>query len=87
MIPIGTTEVWQAALAKWAEIARNIPDLEPAVAVQQRMLRILLDTAERLELDAADITPIDSDAVLGKWIRGVPAFRNETTPIPPHLNR
>jgi hypothetical protein len=85
MIPIGTTEVWQTALAKWAEIARNIPDLAPAVAVQQRTLRILLDSAEQLELDAADIRPIDSDAVLGKWIRGVPACRNEVTPIPPRL--
>jgi formate dehydrogenase formation protein len=85
MNPIGTGEVWEAALARWAEIARNVPDLEPAIALQQRMLRILLDTAEELELDTADLSPIESDAVLGKWIRGVPAFRNQRTPIPPRL--
>lgn len=85
MIPIGTTDMWQAALARWAEIARNIPNLVPAVALQQRMLRILLDSAEQLELDAGDILPMESDAVLTKWIRGVPAFRNEVTPVPARL--
>ena len=85
MTPIGTGEVWQVALARWAEIARDFPDLEPARALQQRMLRILLDAAEPLEVEAADLPLISSDAVFGKWMRGVPAFRNEVTPIPPRL--
>jgi formate dehydrogenase formation protein len=85
MIPIGTGEVWQDALARWAEIARNIPDLGPALALQQRMLRILLDAANQLESDTAVSPSNSSDAILGKWVRGVPAFRNEITPIPPRL--
>lgn len=85
MIPIGTTDVWQLALARWAEIARNIPDLEPALTLQQRMLRILLDAANQLEGDTAGSPTNSSDAVLSKWVRGVPAFRNDATPIPPQL--
>lgn len=85
MTPIGTGEVWQDALARWAEIASDFPDLQPALALQQRMLRILLDAGERLEADAADLPLLSSDAVFGKWVRGVPAFRRETTPIPPRL--
>jgi FdhE protein len=87
MNPIGTGEVWQAALARWAEIARNIPDLEPAIALQQRMLRILLDSAEGLALDPIELPPIDSDAVRAKWIRGVPAFRNQPIAIPRSLEK
>ena len=85
MIPIGTSDVWQVALARWAEIARNIPDLEPALTLQQRMLRILLDAANQLDGDTAASPSNSSDAVLGKWVRGVPAFRNDATPIPPQL--
>jgi formate dehydrogenase maturation protein FdhE len=85
MNPIGTVEVWQVALARWAEIARNFPDLEPALALQQRMLRILLDAAQQLDGDTAEPLAISSDAVLGKWMRGVPALRNAATSIPPRL--
>jgi formate dehydrogenase maturation protein FdhE len=82
---IGTGEVWQVALARWAEIARNIPDLAPALSLQQRVLRILLDAAHQLDRDAPETHVLSSDAVLGKWMHGVPAFRNEATPIPPQL--
>jgi hypothetical protein len=85
MFPIGTSDVWQLALARWAEIARNIPDLEPALTLQQRMLRILLDAANQLDGDMAASPTNSSDAILGKWVRGVPAFRNDPTPIPPQL--
>jgi formate dehydrogenase maturation protein FdhE len=85
MIPIGTADVWQVALARWAEITRNIPDLAPALALQQRMLRILLDAANELERGAAASPAYSSDAILSKWVRGVPAFRNEAVAIPPQL--
>jgi hypothetical protein len=85
MFPIGTSDVWQLALARWAEIARNIPDLEPALTLQQRMLRILLDASNQLDGDMAASPTNPSDAILGKWVRGVPAFRNDRTPIPPQL--
>jgi hypothetical protein len=86
MSPIGTDEVWQAALARWAGIARNNPDLEPAIALQRRMLRILLDVSEQLNRAAPELPLMDSDAVRDKWIRGVPAFRNAPTAIPQILS-
>jgi hypothetical protein len=86
MTPIGFDEVWQAALARWAGIARKNPDLEAAIALQHRLLRILLDLSVQLDQAAPELALIDSDAVRDKWIRGVPAFRNASTSIPTLLN-
>jgi hypothetical protein len=85
MVPGGSAAVWQAATARWAEIASEIPDLAPALALQRSMLRILLDAAERLEAEGGPQLPTSSDAITAKWIRGIPAFRNEILPIPGHL--
>jgi hypothetical protein len=82
MPPIGTDHVWQAALARWAEIASKSPDLEPAVGLQQGMLRSVLDASGQLEALDGQLPRIPSDGVLGKWIRGLPAFRSEIIPIP-----
>ena len=84
MFPIGTTDVWQLALARWAEIARNIPDLEPALTLQQRMLRILLDAANLLDGDTAALPVHSSDAVLGLNRRGLP-FESRSSRVT-HLN-
>src|SRR5689334_21456095 len=85
MTPIRTDEVWRLATARWAEIARNFPDLEPALALQQRLLRILLDASVRLEDGRPAEPTTGSDVIFAKWVRGVPALRNEVTPIPPAL--
>ena len=85
MTPIGSDEVWQLAIARWAEIARNFPDLEPALALQQRILGILLDASADLQRERAVRYPTSSDAVRDKWVRGVPAFRNEPVAVPPRL--
>lgn len=83
MPPIGTDSLWQAALARWAEIAGKSPDLEPALALQQALLRTIADAADRLEKVDPPLANIPFDVVLARWIRGVPGLRNETIPIPP----
>jgi len=87
MTPIGADEVWQLAIARWAEIARNFPDLEPALALQQRILRVLLDASADLQAEISTRYPSSSDAVFEKWVRGVPAFRHESIAVPPRLHR
>ena len=85
MLPAGTDSLWQLAERRWAEIAGILPDLEPALVIQKRLLRITIDALEQLEVSGADLPDIPSDAVLDKWVRGVPAFRNETIPVPARL--
>jgi formate dehydrogenase maturation protein FdhE len=80
-----TDELWHLALSKWAEIAVNFPDLEPALAVQQAMLRLLIDAREQLEDSRAPLPETTPGRILEKWGRGVPALRNETIPIPESL--
>jgi FdhE protein len=75
--------LWRLAAAKWAEIEAKSPDLAPAVALQQRLLGLLVDASASL----TDIVSLNlSPAVLSdKWARGLPAVRNETLDIPLQL--
>jgi len=81
----GTEELWQLALAKWAGIAHNFPDLAPALTLQQAMLRLLLDAREGLDDSRAPLPDTTPPAILEKWARGVPAIRNEAVLIPAAL--
>jgi formate dehydrogenase maturation protein FdhE len=85
-----TENLWLLAISKWAEIGASSPELAPALALQQGMLRILIDAAERLEDSGAEppeLPEMTPDRVLSKWARGIPALRNEAIPIPAHLKQ
>ncbi len=82
MTPLQPDELWHLATAKWAEIKAKSPDLGPALELQQRLLRLILDAAASLD-DTALTLP--AAAVSDKWRRGVPLMRNETVAIPPPL--
>ena len=75
--------LWPRATARWAEIAAIWPDLEPTVALQQRLVRLILDAADRLH------PPLPSSLaaahVVDRWQRGLPALRNAPVPIPESL--
>jgi hypothetical protein len=75
--------IWRRAAARWTEIEAIFPDLAPAVALQRRLVRLLIDASARL---ADPIPPtLTPDAVAEKWHRGVPALRNVPVPIPETL--
>lgn len=57
-----------------------MPDLAPAVQLQQRLVGLVLDASTSLD-DTISLT-LASDVVSNKWHRGVPLMRNETVPIP-----
>jgi len=78
-------DVWQRALEKWADIATHQPDLAPAVALQQRMLRILIDAAEALDDSTVGLPELTGEVIAQKWARGVPAIRGEMAAIPAAL--
>ena len=53
MPPLHPDALWSLATAKWAEIEAKLPDLAPALALQQRLLRLLLDASAGLDEAAA----------------------------------
>jgi hypothetical protein len=75
--------LWRRATEKWAEIEAKSPDLAPAVALQKRLIRIVLDASASLGPEVS--LNLDAAVVLEKLNRGVPVLWNETVPIPPHL--
>ena len=75
--------LWRRATAQWTEITANLPDLAPAVALQQRLLRLTIDAANGLDVRVPDT--LGAESILAKWASGVPALRNEVIPIPDAL--
>jgi len=80
LLPTSPDDLWQRATARWAEITAISPDLSPAVALQQRLLKVILGAANAL--DEPLPASLTSASVVEKWRRGVPALRNERVPIP-----
>src|SRR5688572_1299446 len=72
--------LWRRATAQWAVITANLPDLAPAVALQQRLLRLTIDASN--SLDERLPLAVSPESILAKWERGLPALRNEVIPIP-----
>jgi FdhE protein len=75
--------LWRLATAEWAQITANSPDLVPAVALQQRLLRLMLHAASALE--GTQPATLTTSSIAEKWRRGLPALRNEVIPIPSAL--
>ena len=83
MTPLQSDTLWHLATARSAEIRAKSPDLGPALELQQRLLRLILDASA--SLDGTVCLTLTAAAVSDKWRRGVPVMRNETAAIPPLL--
>jgi FdhE protein len=75
--------LWQLADARWRKITGKSSDLEPAVRLQRRLLRIILDASAGLDETAH--AGLAESSILEKWCRGAPALHNETRSMPPRL--
>jgi len=83
LLPTHPDEIWRRATARWAEIEAVFPDLAPALALQRRLVRLLVDATAQLDDPwPPTLTP---EAIAEKWRRGVPALRNQQVPIPGSL--
>ena len=78
-----TDPLWSHATALWAGITAQLPDLAPAVALQQRLVRLTLDAASAVA--DTPLLALERASILGKWQKGLPLLRNEVIPIPPGL--
>jgi FdhE protein len=77
-----TTRLLDLATARWQDILSERPDLAPAVALQERLLTRVAQSAEALE--AADLAELGFPAsyLTRKLERGIPMLSGETIPIP-----
>ena len=80
-----TDPLWHRATALWAGITAQLPDLAPAVALQQRLIRLTLDATSALA--DTPLLALDRASILAKWQKGLPLLRNEVVPIPPAPQR
>jgi FdhE protein len=75
--------LWQLAEARWTGITADRPDLAAAVALQQRLLRIILEASAALDLSA--VVPVPESSIVEKWRRGLPILYNAPVTIPSPL--
>ena len=78
-----TDPLWHRATALWAGITAQLPDLAPAVGLQQRLIRLTLEATSALA--DTPLLALERASILGKWQKGLPLLRNEVIPIPPRL--
>lgn len=71
-----------AAAARWAAILVARPDLEPAVALQRRLIALTIDLAETVEHAGLPRVSLPAKYLAAKLARGVPVFAGEPLPLP-----
>lgn len=75
-------ELLETAEARWAAVRAARPDLEPAVALQERLLALILDLAGTLETGHLPRLSLPPKYLAAKLERGVPVFTGEPIPLP-----
>src|SRR5262249_145197 len=75
----------QAAEDRWRTIESERPDLAPAVALQRRLLALVVDLARALESGRVPRLSLPPKYLAAKLSRGVPAFAGEPIPLPVRL--
>ena len=78
--------VWRLATEQWADISAQTPDLRPALGLQRRLVRLMLDAASALDqVSQGALATLTASSTHDKWRRGLPALRNEAIAIPSGL--
>lgn len=70
------------ATARWRAILEGRPDLEPAVALQRRLIGLVIDLAETIEHGRLPRLSLPPKYLAAKLARGVPALAGEPIPLP-----
>jgi FdhE protein len=74
-----------AAAARWDAILASRPDLEPAVALQRRLLGIVLELAESLDQRPRPRLSLPPRYLAAKLTHGTPVLTGEPIPLPVNL--
>jgi FdhE protein len=82
-LPASAREVrLAAAKGRWAAILDRRPDLAPAVALQQRLIGIVIGLADTLEHGRLPRLSLPPRYLAAKLGRGIPALAGEPIPVP-----
>ncbi|HEX3702692.1 MAG TPA: formate dehydrogenase accessory protein FdhE [Vicinamibacterales bacterium] len=79
---IDTGALSDAAEQRWAAILALRPDLEPAVALQRRLITIIVSAAETIEAAGLPRLSLPPRYLSAKLRQGVPALAAEPIPVP-----
>src|SRR6185295_15790783 len=79
---ISRENLLNSAEARWRAIADARPDLEPALALQRRLLTLVVDLAARLDHGRLPRLSLPPKYLAAKLGRGVPALAGEPIPLP-----
>jgi hypothetical protein len=71
-----------AAAARWHALAASRPDLEPAIAVQRQLVKLLVDLLDTLEHGSVPRLSLPPRYLAAKLDRGLPALAGERIPLP-----
>jgi FdhE protein len=83
VVPPASREVRLAvAGARWDAILASRPDLAPAVELQRRLIRIVVDTAETIGQGRLPRLSLPSKYLAAKLARGIPVLTGEPVPVP-----
>jgi FdhE protein len=72
----------ESAERRWQAIAARRPDLEPALALQRRLLTLVIDVAVVLDGGRLPKLSLPPRYLAAKLARGVPALAGEPIPLP-----
>ncbi len=70
------------AAARWTTILEARPDLAPAVALQRRLIGLVVDLAEVIEHGRLPKLSLPPKYLAAKLARGVPVLAGEPIPLP-----
>lgn len=82
VVPDGHPDLLETAERRWAAIADARPDLAPAVALQRRLLGLMLDLATTIAARGLPRLSLPPKYLAAKLARGVPVFAGEPIPLP-----
>ncbi len=71
-----------AAAGRWEAILASRPDLEPALALQKRLLGIVVELTETVEQRPLPRLSLPPRYLAAKLVRGTPALAGEPIPLP-----
>jgi hypothetical protein len=80
--PVGREARLADASERWQLLRERRPDLEPAIALQQQLLTIVIDLAEQLDSRPLPKLSLPPKYIAAKLTRGTPGLAAEPLPIP-----
>jgi FdhE protein len=82
LAPATHRSILAVAAGRWQAILADRPDLAPALALQKRLLGVVLELSEAIELRPLPRLSLPPRYLAAKLMRGTPALAGEPIPLP-----